>query len=152
MFWAYYVSIYGFTSLIYLGRFLSFLIYTQSIRLLGRGISPWEGRYLHTEQHKQNKSTQTSMPRVGFQSTIPMFERATVRPQWSVCCRPIAGTKCKPRCSSIWNGFVAYYEYGDGMGQPMKSVGYGLEDRGFGVWWPTGLGNVLVLHRVQTVT
>jgi hypothetical protein len=80
MFWAYYVPSYGFTSLIYLGRFFSFLIYTQSIRLLGRGISPSQGRYLHTEQHKQNKRTQTSMPREGFESTIPIFERATVRP------------------------------------------------------------------------
>jgi hypothetical protein len=36
-----------------LGRFFSFLIYTQSVGLLGRGISPLQGRYLHTEQHKQ---------------------------------------------------------------------------------------------------
>jgi hypothetical protein len=26
--------------------------YTQSVRLLGRGISPSQGRYLHTEEHK----------------------------------------------------------------------------------------------------
>jgi hypothetical protein len=26
-----------------------------------RGISPLKGRYLHTDQHKQNKRTQTSM-------------------------------------------------------------------------------------------
>jgi hypothetical protein len=43
--------------------------------LLGRGISPSQGRYLHTE-YKQNKLTDTSMPRVGFKSTIPAFERA----------------------------------------------------------------------------
>jgi hypothetical protein len=30
----------------------SFLIYTQSVRLLGRVISPSQGRYLNTEQHK----------------------------------------------------------------------------------------------------
>jgi hypothetical protein len=35
-----------------LGRFFSFLIYTQSVGLLGRGISPSQGRYLHTDQHK----------------------------------------------------------------------------------------------------
>jgi hypothetical protein len=39
-------------------RIFSFLIYTQSVGLLGRGISPLQGRYLHTEQNKQNKSTQ----------------------------------------------------------------------------------------------
>jgi hypothetical protein len=32
--------------------FFSFLIYTQKVRLLGLGISPSQGRYLHTEQHK----------------------------------------------------------------------------------------------------
>jgi hypothetical protein len=55
------------------GRFFT---YTQSVGLLGREISPSQGRYLHTEQHKQNKRTQTSMPRVGFDPTIPAFERA----------------------------------------------------------------------------
>jgi hypothetical protein len=39
---------------------LSFLIYTQSIRLLGRGSA-----------HRK-----TSMPRVCFEPTIPVFERA----------------------------------------------------------------------------
>jgi hypothetical protein len=32
--------------------FFTFLIYTQSVGILGRGISPSQGRYLHTEQHK----------------------------------------------------------------------------------------------------
>jgi hypothetical protein len=71
-----YLPIYGSTALVDLGRFLSLLIYTQSVGLLGRGISPSQGRYLHTEQHKQNKSTQTSILRVGFEPTIPVFERA----------------------------------------------------------------------------
>jgi hypothetical protein len=30
----------------------------------------------HTEQHKQNNRTQTSMPRVGFEPTIAVFEQA----------------------------------------------------------------------------
>jgi hypothetical protein len=34
------------------------------------------GRYVHTEQHKQNKRTQTSMPQVGFKITILVFVRA----------------------------------------------------------------------------
>jgi hypothetical protein len=50
-----------------LGRFLSFLIYIQSVGLPGRGIGPPQGLYLHTEQHKyKNKRIQTSMPRVGL--------------------------------------------------------------------------------------
>jgi hypothetical protein len=49
---------------------------TQSVGLLGRGISLLQGRYLHTRQHKQNKSIQTSMPWVGFEPMIPAFERA----------------------------------------------------------------------------
>jgi hypothetical protein len=44
-----------------------------SVGLLGRGISPSQGCYLHTEQHKQNKRSQTPMPRVGFETTIPDF-------------------------------------------------------------------------------
>jgi hypothetical protein len=55
---------------------VSFLYSTQSVGLLGRGISPSQGRYLHTGKHKQNKRIQTSMPQVGFEPTIPVFERA----------------------------------------------------------------------------
>jgi hypothetical protein len=51
-------------------------LFTQKIGLLGRGISPSQGRYLHTEQHKQNKRTQTCMSQVGFEPTIPVFENA----------------------------------------------------------------------------
>jgi hypothetical protein len=46
-------SIHGSTALVDLSRFFNFLIYTQStVGLLGRGISPSQGRYLYTEQHK----------------------------------------------------------------------------------------------------
>jgi hypothetical protein len=37
------------------------VFFTQTVGLLGRGISPSQGRYLHTGQLKQNKRTQTSM-------------------------------------------------------------------------------------------
>jgi hypothetical protein len=57
------------------GRLFSFLIYIQSVGLLVQGISPSQGLYLHTEEYKQNKLTQTSMPRVGFELTTPVFER-----------------------------------------------------------------------------
>jgi hypothetical protein len=46
-------KIYGSTALVDLGRFFSFLIYTQSVGLLTRGISPSQSHYLHTEQHEQ---------------------------------------------------------------------------------------------------
>jgi hypothetical protein len=59
-----------------LGRFFSFLIYTQSVGPLGQGISPSQGRYLHTEQHKHGINANTPIPRVGFESTIPVVERA----------------------------------------------------------------------------
>jgi hypothetical protein len=52
-------------------------------------MSPSQGRYLHTGQHKhrlnahrtaqtQTKRTQTSMPRVGFEPTTPMLERVKI--------------------------------------------------------------------------
>jgi hypothetical protein len=71
-----YLSIYGSTALVDLGCYFSFLIYSQLVGLLGRGISPSKGCCLHTERHKQNKRAQTSMPRVGLEPTIPVFERA----------------------------------------------------------------------------
>jgi hypothetical protein len=59
------------------GLFFSFvIIFKQSIEPLGQGISPSQGRYIHTGQHKQNKYTQTSMPWVRFELTIPVFEWA----------------------------------------------------------------------------
>jgi hypothetical protein len=57
-------------------RFSSFVIYTQSVGLLEREIGPSQGRCLHAERYQQNKGTQTSMFRVGFETTIPVFERA----------------------------------------------------------------------------
>jgi hypothetical protein len=46
------LSIYGSTALVDLGPLFSFLIYTQTVGILGLGISPSQGLYLHTEQHK----------------------------------------------------------------------------------------------------
>jgi hypothetical protein len=48
----------------------------QLVGLLGREISPSEGRYLHRTKQTQNKRGQTSMPRVGFEPTMSVFERA----------------------------------------------------------------------------
>jgi hypothetical protein len=44
-------------------------------RTLGRGISPSQGRYLHTGQHKEQKQIDIHA-RVGFEPTIPVFKRA----------------------------------------------------------------------------
>jgi hypothetical protein len=56
-------------------RFLSlqFLNLRHSVGLLIRVISPSQGRYL---TQTQNKHKQTSMARMGFEPTIPVFERA----------------------------------------------------------------------------
>jgi hypothetical protein len=45
-------------------------------RTFGREISPSQGRCLHTEQHKHIINAHTSMPRVGFEPTIAVFEKA----------------------------------------------------------------------------
>jgi hypothetical protein len=50
---------------------LEFLNLRYLAGLRGRGISPSQGRYLTQSQNKQ-----TSMPRVGIETTIPVFERA----------------------------------------------------------------------------
>jgi hypothetical protein len=47
-----------YSPLLELCRFIcSFLIYTQSVGLLGRGISPSKGRYQHTGKHKNTMNT-----------------------------------------------------------------------------------------------
>jgi hypothetical protein len=53
------VTIYGSTALVDLGRFLSFLIHTQSVELLGRG-SARRKAVAYTQT--QNKHTEISMP------------------------------------------------------------------------------------------
>jgi hypothetical protein len=90
------IYIYGSIALVDLRRFFSFLIYTQSVRLLRWGISPSQRRYLHTEQHKQNKRTQISMPWVGFEPTIPASERASYKPpDWRKAIENHLGNICE---------------------------------------------------------
>jgi hypothetical protein len=58
-------------------QIFSFLIFYTIGRLFRRGISLSLGRYLHKRTTQtQNKQTQTSMPQVGFELTIPVFDRA----------------------------------------------------------------------------
>jgi hypothetical protein len=59
---------------------------TQTAGPLGRMISPSQGLYLYTGQHKHRINTQTSMPRVGFEPTIPASERAKTVVAWSGGC------------------------------------------------------------------
>jgi hypothetical protein len=49
-------------------------LFTQSVGLIGRG-SARRKVATYIGQHKQNKPTQTSMTRVGFEPMIPVFER-----------------------------------------------------------------------------
>jgi hypothetical protein len=60
-----------------LAAFLVSWYYVQSKGLIEKGISPTQSLYIHTE-HKQNKRTQISLPRVQFQPTILVFERAKI--------------------------------------------------------------------------
>jgi hypothetical protein len=56
--------------------------FSHTVGLPGRVISPSQGRYLQTEQHKHKINAythQTSMPWVVFESTIPVSERALDR-------------------------------------------------------------------------
>jgi hypothetical protein len=73
----YRLSLYGYIALVDLGHFFSFFIRTQSVGLLGRGISPSQGRYLHTEQNNRIHALS------GIRTHDPIFERArTALPLW----------------------------------------------------------------------
>jgi hypothetical protein len=52
--------------------------YRQPVGLLGRVISPSQGGYLHWKIQTQQKRRLTSMPRVGFEPTIPVSERTKI--------------------------------------------------------------------------
>jgi hypothetical protein len=86
-----YLSIYLRTYLpIYLSIYLSMglqplwtLVAFQFLNLYTVGRTPWKGDQpfarplpTHRATHTQNKRTQTSMPRVGFEPMIPMLEQA----------------------------------------------------------------------------
>jgi hypothetical protein len=50
--------------------------YVTKMRTPGREMNQLQGLHLHTEQHKHRINAQTSMPHLGFEPTIPVFERA----------------------------------------------------------------------------
>jgi hypothetical protein len=75
------------------GLFFSFVIFflTQSVGLLGRVISPSQGPYLHTEQHKHRINSHRhlclewdSNPRSQRSIERKQFVPQTARPLWSV--------------------------------------------------------------------
>jgi hypothetical protein len=50
-------------------------LFVHLVGLLGRGIGPTQGRYLHSiAQHREGGHK--SMTRAGFEHTIPVFERS----------------------------------------------------------------------------
>jgi hypothetical protein len=79
-----YLFINGSTVLLFdLGRFSISQSHIQSVRLLGRGISPSQSRYLHTEQHK-HKINSDIRALSGIRTHDPSV-RAT---EEGLCCRP----------------------------------------------------------------
>jgi hypothetical protein len=71
------LSMYGSRALVNPGRFFSFLIFYTA------GGTPWtrdqpirKSLPTHRTTQTQNKRTKTSMSGVGFEPTIPVFERA----------------------------------------------------------------------------
>jgi hypothetical protein len=66
----------------FLGLGLSFsilILFTQSVRLLGQGISPSQCRYIHRTKRAQNKQTNRDAS-LGLEPTISVLEQAkTVR-------------------------------------------------------------------------
>jgi hypothetical protein len=103
--------------------FFGFMIILQTVGLLGRVITSWQGLYLNTGQHKHRINTythQTCMPCVGFEPMIPASERektvhaldrsATVTGQCIVyrgtsippkTCLSLHGMYKKPRCRHV---------------------------------------------------
>jgi hypothetical protein len=86
---------YGFTALCWnLAAFSDSYFFTQSVGLLGQGIRPSQGRYLHTGQHKHRITAHThpflkwdSNPRSQCLSGRRQFMPQTAWPLWSAIWR-----------------------------------------------------------------
>jgi hypothetical protein len=106
------------------GCFVSFSI------LYEVGRTPWTGNQhvarplpTHRSTQTQNKRTQTSMPKVRFEPTVPVFERAkTVHAldQASTVIGPINKTIYNVNCLSFGGGsaYSALFKFFDSMRQP----------------------------------
>jgi hypothetical protein len=69
-------SLFRYSLFVAIWPLFQFLILYTVGRTPWRVISPSQGRYVHMTTQTQNKSTQTSMPRVRFEPTSPVFELA----------------------------------------------------------------------------
>jgi hypothetical protein len=82
-----YCYFYGSTALrLALAAFLVSWTYTQSVGLLGRGISPSQGRYLHTEQHKHRINAHNTD--IHASSGIQTHDSSIRASEDSLCLRP----------------------------------------------------------------
>jgi hypothetical protein len=111
-----YLSIYGSTVFcLTLTAFSDSWTFTKSVELIGRGISPSEGRYLHTGQHTHriNKHRHPylewdSNTRSQCSSGQRLFMPQTARPLWSAVCRLWLVNN---KLARMWKeAVVAYYE------------------------------------------
>jgi hypothetical protein len=89
-----------------LGRFFSLLIYTQSVGLLLRGISPSQGRYLHTGQHEHRINAHThiyvlSGIRIHDPSVREVEDGSCFRPRGSTVIYTLCHTPCFSFCFFI---------------------------------------------------
>jgi hypothetical protein len=107
-----YLSIYGSTALADLGRFFSFLIPYIVVEAPWKGDQPVVRPLLpHRKTQTENKCTQTSILCVGFEPTIPAFERAkTVHA--SDRAATVVGidiaADCRRRCLFPWSQYTYY--------------------------------------------
>jgi hypothetical protein len=87
----------------------SFLILTQTAGLLGRGISPSQGLYINTGQHKHRLHTHTHIPNIRALSGIGSHDHSVRASEDSSCLKPrgyrdrhlISFTSQKSHCISI---------------------------------------------------
>jgi hypothetical protein len=86
-------------------RFFSLQLFNlgQSVGLLGRRSAPSQGRYVHRTTQTQNKRRQTCKPWVGFEPTIPVFERAKTFYALDRVVAVIGATQLPRRFNSDWN-------------------------------------------------
>jgi hypothetical protein len=82
-----FIYLWLYSPLLDLGRFFSFLIRTQLVGLLGRGISPSQGCYLHTGQHKHRINAHIDIHAL---SGIRTHDPSVQAGEGSLCLRPSA--------------------------------------------------------------
>jgi hypothetical protein len=95
-----YLSIYGSTALCFI--FAAFSVsrsFTQSIGLLGWGINPSQGRYLHTGQHKHRIILQLPTPKTLFNSILDSYSIRLSSRNSTLHSRPLFYSTLQPLCT-----------------------------------------------------